>query len=206
MPLYLLQTILKQFSQFLFHKYLTSTYCTNSIGEHAVVNSVTIEVKLLTSWICEQGLNQNIQQVFLKFKKYLVILLAKMKCFVILCNDYLLPAFDNVSQHKQNIGKRAYMQKFSSRTCANKKPKQKKILLSLRFLHCNHNSYNVHCSITGRLGMAQLRCALRRMDGGLKLLVPEIWGASFLQVHRMTKISHLWPPRFQEGTALMPEK
>lgn len=177
MPLYLLQTILKQFSQFLFHKYLTSTYCTNSIGEHAVVNSVTIEVKLLTSWICEQGLNQNIQQVFLKFKKYLVILLAKMKCFVILCNDYLLPAFDNVSQHKQNIGKRACMQKFSSRTCANKKPKQKKILLSLRFLHCNHNSYNVHCSITGRLGMAQLRCALRRMDGGLKLLVPEIWGA-----------------------------
>lgn len=206
MPLYLLQTILTQFSQFLFHKYLTSTYCTNSIGEHAVVNSVTIGVKLLTSWICEQGLNQNIRQVFLKFKKYLVILLAKMKCFVILCNDYLLPAFDNVSQHKQNIGKRAYMQKFSSRTCANKKPKQKKILLSLRFLHCNHNNYNVHCSITGRLGMAQLRCALRRMDGGLKLLVPEIWGASFLQVHRMTKISHLWPPRFQEGTALMPEK
>ena len=105
---------------------MTSTYCTNSIGEHAVVNSVTIEVKLLTSWICEQGLNQNIRQVFLKFKKYLVILLAKMKCFVILCNDYLLPAFDNVSQHKQNIGKRACMQKFSSRTCANKKPKQKK--------------------------------------------------------------------------------
>lgn len=100
-----------------------------------------------------------------------------MKCFVILCNDYLLPAFDNVSQHKQNIGKRAYMQKFSNRTCANKKPKQKKLLLSLRFLHCNHNSYNVHCSITGRLGMAQLRCGLRRMDGGLKLLVPEIWGA-----------------------------
>ena len=108
--------------------------------------------------------------------------------------------------YKQNIGKRACMQKFSSRTCANKKPKQKKILLSLRFLHCNHNNYNVQCSITGRLGMAQLRCALRRMDGGLKLLVPEIWGASFLQVHRMTKISHLWPPRFQEGTALMPEK
>ena len=49
MPLHLLQTILKQFSQFLFHKYLTSTYCINSIGEHAVVNSVTIEVKLLTS-------------------------------------------------------------------------------------------------------------------------------------------------------------
>lgn len=98
------------------------------------------------------------------------------------------------------------MQKFSNRTCANKKPKQKKLLLSLRFLHCNHNSYNVHCSITGRLGMVQLRCALRRMDGGLKLLVPEIWGAQFLQVHRMTKTSHLWPPRFQEGTALMPEK
>ena len=154
MPLHLLQTILTQFSQFIFHKYLTNTYCINSIGEHAVVNSVTIEVKLLTSWICEQNLNQNIQQVFLKFKKYLVILLAKMKCFVILCNDYLLPAFDNVSQHKQNIGKIAYMQKFSSRTCANKKPKQKKLLLSLRFLHCNHNSYNVHCSITGRLGMA----------------------------------------------------
>lgn len=103
MPLHLLQTILTQFSQFLFHKYLTSTYCINSIGEHAVVNSVTIEVKLLTSWICEQDLNQNIQQVFLKFKKYLVILLAKMKCFVILCNDYLLPAFDNVSQHTSKI-------------------------------------------------------------------------------------------------------
>lgn len=103
MPLHLLQTILKQFSQFLFHKYLTSTYCINSIGEHAVVNSVTIEVKLLTSWICEQGLNQNIQQVFLKFKKYQVILLAKMKCFVILCNDYLLPAFDNVSYHTSKI-------------------------------------------------------------------------------------------------------
>ena len=26
-----------------------------------------------------------------------------MKCFVILCNDYLLPAFDNVSQHTNKI-------------------------------------------------------------------------------------------------------
>ena len=157
---------------------MTSTYCINSIGEHAVVNSVTIEVKLLTSWICEQDLNQNIQQVFLKIQEVSSHSLGQDEMFCYIMQWlFIASIWQCFTAYKQNIGKRAYMQKFSNRTCANKKPKQKKLLLSLRFLHCNHNSYNVHCSITGRLGMVQLRCALRRMDGGLKLLVPEIWGA-----------------------------
>lgn len=107
---------------------MTSTYCINSIGEHEVVNSVTIEVKLLTSWICEQDLNQNIQQVFLKIQEVSSHFLGQDEMFCYIMQWlFIASIWQCFTAYKQNIGKRAYMQKFSNRTCADKKPKQKKI-------------------------------------------------------------------------------